>query len=128
MNTNMTDFLAKMNEANSRALQSMIKFNEIATKAQGRMMRHQMAVLETCLEAGSKVADTVRTDPAALLTKGTEIGNVFGSRVGEFFRESLEMQTELQREMSGWVEEGLRAVSTPSEPAAEESGKDAGAA
>ena len=112
VDTTMTDFYAKFAESNQQAMQSALKFNEIAARAQGLVMRHQMAALESCMEAGTKMTANSSSDPADALAKGSELGVKLGEQFSTLMRESLEIQAEVNGEFTKWAEDGWKAMSS----------------
>ena len=112
MDATVNDFLTKLTESNQQAMQSALKFGEIATRAQGRVMRHQMAALESWVEAGTNLSAKGGNDPADVLAKRVELGELFST----LMRESLEIHTDVQGEFTKWVDDGwktMNAMGTP---------------
>lgn len=118
MDTTMTDFFTRIADSNKQAVESALKLSEITARAQGRLMRHQLAALEHCVEAGSKQAKlaSATKDPADAFAKGSELTIELGEQLTTLMRESLDIQAEVQGEFTKWLEASWKTLSasTPS--------------
>ena len=102
-----SDVAAKMIKANTALIDSAARMSSVAMDTQGRVARHQMALVEKWVEAGSKqmaLLEDVR-NPADLVTKSSAIATDLGQEVAVMMREAMELQAELGAAMTTAMQE-----------------------
>lgn len=117
MQHNWSNIFESVAEANQKAVAVAAELNKIATRTQGELVRKQISILESCLDAGTKhlkvVAET--RDPQEFVKRETELAVEFGEKLVANAQESLEIQVQAREEMSRWFEEGLKDVRAKAE-------------
>ena len=108
--SNQTD--EKLTAANRSAVESALRLNKIAVRAQGLLVRQQVAAFENCLEAGSlqvKMATETR-DPRELVARQAEVAVELGEKLVAVAQEALDIQNQARDEIATWIEDGLKTV------------------
>lgn len=119
MEQNWNTMLEGMAEANQKAVAAVTEFNKIATRTQGLLVRRQIAVLETCLDAGTKHLQVVvqTQDPKEAMKRHTEVVVELGEKLVAAAQEALEIQVQARDAMGRWMEDGLNTVKAEAQAA-----------
>ncbi len=114
-----TDVLKNVSEVNKQAIESVLRFNRIAVRAQGLMARQQLSAMESYLDAGTRHMDLVgkTQDPQELIKLATEINVELGERLMALAQESMDIQAQARDEVTTWFEDGVKAVQKQTETA-----------
>ncbi len=114
-----TDVLKNVSEVNKQAIESVLRFNRIAVRAQGLLARQQLSAMESYLDAGTRHLDLVgkTQDPQELIKLATEINVELGEKLMSLAQESMEIQAQARDEVTGWFEDGVKAVQKQTETA-----------
>ena len=112
MEMQFNEAVAKLTAANRSAVESALRLNEIAVRAQGLLARQQVAAIETCFEAGTRQFKLVTEtrDPKELVSRQTEVAVDLGEKLVAVAQESLDIQVQARDELANWIEEGFETV------------------
>ena len=112
-----TDVLKNVSEVNKQAMESVLRFNRIAVRAQGLLARQQLSAMESYLDAGTRHLDLVgkTQDPQELVKLATEINVELGERLMALAQESMDIQAQARDEVTSWIEDGMKAVQKQAE-------------
>lgn len=119
MQQNLNAMLESVVEANHKAVAAAAEFNKIATRTQGLLVRRQLAVLETCLDAGTshlEVATQIH-DPGEAMKRHSEVAVELGEKLVAAAQEALEIQVQARDAMGRWIEDGMNVVKAEAEAA-----------
>ncbi len=107
-----TDVLKNVSEVNKQAIESVLRFNRIAVRAQGLMARQQLSAMESYLDAGTRHLDLVgkTQDPQELVKLATEINVELGEKLMALAQESMDIQAQARDEVTSWFEDGVKAA------------------
>lgn len=116
-----TDVLKNVSEVNKQAIESVLRFNRIAVRAQGLLARQQLSAMESYLDAGTRHLDLVgkTQDPQELIKMATEINVELGEKLMSLAQESMDIQAQARDEITSWFEDGVKAVQKQAEKQAE---------
>ncbi len=120
-----TDVLKNVSEVNKQAIESVLRFNRIAVRAQGLLARQQLSAMESYLDAGTRHLDLVgkTQDPQELIKLATEINVELGEKLMSLAQESMEIQAQARDEVTSWFEDGVKAVQKQAEKQTEATAK-----
>jgi phasin family protein len=112
-----TDVLKNVSEVNKQAMESVLRFNRIAMRAQGLLARQQLSAMESYLDAGTRHLDLVgkTQDPQEMVKLATEINVELGERLMALAQESMDIQAQARDEVTSWIEDGMKAVQKQAE-------------
>ena len=119
MQQNWNAMLESVAAANQKAVLAATELNRIATRTQGLLVRRQFAVLETCLDAGTRhLSVATRTqDPKEAMKRHTEVAVELGEKLVAAAQEALEIQVQARDAIGRWMEDGMNAVKSQAEAA-----------
>lgn len=109
MNTRLFDQWVEMNQA---AMAPILRWRDIATEATEKTMRHNLAVMQDCLEYGSRQMQVLGEvkDPQKLLAEGGKNASDFSlkmmSRTGDYFK----LVKDHQEAVGVWAESTTKAA------------------
>ena len=114
-----TDVLKNVSDVNKQAIESVLRFNRIAMRAQGLMARQQLSAMESYLDAGTRHLDLVgkTQDPQELVKLATEINVELGEKLMALAQESMDIQAQARDEVTSWFEDGVKSVQKQTETA-----------
>ncbi len=114
-----TDVMKNVSEVNKQAIESVLRFNRIAVRAQGLLARQQLSAMESYLDAGTRHLDLVgkTQDPQELVKLATEINVELGEKLMALAQESMDIQAQARDEITSWFEDGVKAVQKQAETA-----------
>ncbi len=112
-----TDVMKNVSEVNKQAIESVLRFNRIAVRAQGLLARQQLSAMESYLDAGTRHLDLVgkTQDPQELIKMATEINVELGEKLMSLAQESMDIQAQARDEITSWFEDGVKAVQKQAE-------------
>lgn len=116
-----TDVFKNVSEVNKQAIESVLRFNRIAVRAQGLLARHQLSAMESYLDAGTRHLDLVgkTQDPQELVKLATEINVELGEKLMALTQESMDIQSQARDEVTSWFEDSVKAVQKQAEKQSE---------
>jgi len=119
MQQNWNAMLESVVAANQKAVLAATELNRIATRTQGLLVRRQLAVLETCLDAGTRHLSvaTQTQDPKEAMKRHTEVAVELGEKLVAAAQETLEIQVQARDAIGRWMEDGINVVKTQAEAA-----------
>jgi len=119
MQQNWNAMLESVAAANQKAVLAATELNRIATRTQGLLVRRQLAVLETCLDAGTRHLSvaTQTQDPKEAMKRHTEVAVELGEKLVAAAQEALEIQVQARDAIGRWMEDGMNVVKAEAEAA-----------
>ena len=114
------DSVEKLAAANRSAVESAMRLNKIAVRAQSLLARQQVAAFENCFEAGTRqmaIAGETR-DPREMVARQTEVAVELGEKLVAVAQEAMDIQSQARDEIATWLEDGLKTVKASTEGAA----------
>ena len=114
------DSVEKLAAANRSAVESAMRLNKIAVRAQSLLARQQVAAFENCFEAGTRqmaIAGETR-DPREMVARQTEVVVELGEKLVAVAQEAMDIQSQARDEIATWLEDGLKSVKAGAEGAA----------
>ncbi len=120
MDMPFNETVEKLTAANRTAVESALRLNKIAVRAQSLLARQQVAAFENCLEAGSRQMALVgeTRDPRELVARQAEVAVELGEKLVAVAQEAMDIQSQARDELATWLEDGLKTVKAGAEAAA----------
>ena len=106
------DITKQWSEISKTAIESMKELGNINTKVIEKLTEHQLAVLNTCMEASQKEIEMATSgknaqDPQALLAAQAELMAEYNSKLMEIVQSTGVILKDCNSEITSWADKGM---------------------
>jgi phasin family protein len=122
MNKEATQMWEQMNEVGKSTMESMVRFNEIASRSIERMAQQQFAAVGGCFESAInhlKVLGEAKGVQDVFLGQ-TRLTTECGEKWMETARRVLEISLQAQTELAQWMQDNLNRLNSQAQKTAEQ--------
>lgn len=102
-------------ELSKNAAEPMLRLSEISARAMEKVARQQMDLARDYLDLGARNLKLLgeNKDPRQLMSEQGELVSEFGKKLLGRAEAFMQVATDTQKDIAGWVEEAARRATTP---------------